>query len=210
MTNVITFAELNTVIERFGQYAVLACQRETHAVFPGGWFPPSVLMALGLRETNLQNICGGATLEGDHWVQAYTDRGVFQITDTQVTNAAWLRTVPGCPNGSWVPEHGHTALESMHCPTLSAAIGYTLKEMTLNRRLAYGAGVAPEHALQFIVAAHNGGFTGALNGYKEGNVDANTTLGDYSWWVLHYAPQIAAWIAAHPTWTWHPPAPVNP
>src|ERR1039458_5397352 len=211
MSDVITPLQLNTIIERFGQEAVLKCQRLTRIAFPGGLFPPSVLMALGLRETNLQNICGGAKLVDGQWAQAYTDRGVFQISDTQPTNAKWLASVPGCPNGpddtaNWDPDvkgfnKGKTsALTAMHCPTFSAAAQYTLAEMKRNRQLAYDAGVTSPDCLQFIVAAHNAGFEGALTGYREGNVDANTTLGDYSWWTLHYAPQIAAWITNHPGW----------
>ena len=202
--DVITPSQLDAAILKFGNYAVLKVQADVHAVFPGGWYSPSVLMALGLRETNLQNICGGAIKVNGQWQRSFTDRGWLQISDTQPANAAWLATVPGCPNGSWDPAHGHTAIEPMHVPTMSGAMDYTLKEMVSHRQLAYNAGVKSEDCLQFIVAAHNAGFTGALNGYQEGNVDANTTLGDYSWWVLHYAPQIAAWIKAHPKWQYTP------
>jgi hypothetical protein len=215
MSDVITPAELTDIMEGFGNEACLLVQKETHAAWPGGWVPPSIVMSLGLRETNLTNIAGGATLVNGQWQRAYTDRGVFQITDTFAPSAKWLASVPGCPNGpndvsNWVPDMagfraGKTnALTAKHSPTLSAGLGYSVKSMKADRAQAYTAGVKPNDALQFVVAAHNAGFEGALKGYQEGNVDAYTTLGDYSWWVLHNAPMIAAWIIAHPKWRWTP------
>lgn len=196
----ITPAQLDAALVQFGRYFVWKVQSDVHAVFPGGWFPPSVMLALGLRETNLQNICGGAQLINGQWVPTKTDRGWLQITDTEPTNAVWLKSQLGCPDGKWDPVQGHNALEPLHVPTMSGALAYTLREMVTHRALAYAAGVTGPACLQFIVAAHNAGFNGALRGYREGNVDANTTLGDYSWWVMHYAPQIATWISAHPGW----------
>ena len=35
----------------------------------------------------------------------------------------------------------------------------------------------PEDVVRFVIAAHNAGFTGALTGYRAGNVDAHTTYG---------------------------------
>ena len=211
MTDVITPSELNDIIERFGQEATLKAQSETRAVFPGGWFPPSVIMALGLRESLLQNIRGGAKKVNGVWEPSDTDEGWLQVTNTVSTNAAWLKTVPGCPNGSWDPDIPGfnagkvNALTPAHNPTFSAALQYTLKQVVAERAQAYAAGVKPADALRFVCAAHNAGFQGALTGYKAGNVDLHTTHGDYSQWVLSYAPQIAAWIAAKPAWTWSPP-----
>lgn len=204
----ITPAQLTTVMERFGQSAALKAQSETHGVFPGGWFTPWDTMALGLRESGLENIRGGANFIDGEWVESDTDEGWLQITNLVTTNAAWLKSVPGCPNGSWDPDmpgfHAGTitALTDGHNPTFTAALQFTLKELTVNRALAYKAGVAPRDAVRFVIACHNAGFQGALSGYKDGNVDLHTTHGDYSAWTLRHAPMIAEWIATHPGWLW--------
>lgn len=215
MTN-ISASLLNEILERFGQQAAIETQRVVHTAFPGGWLPPAVVMALGLRETNLQNICGGAKLVEGKWVPTYTDRGWLQITDTIAQHRQWLSTRPGCPNGAhnkpnWDPdmvgyrtggEHKITAATAMHCPTMTAALQYTLSTIKSDRAQAEASKVAPEHVLQLVVAAHNAGFFGALQGYQAGDIDKNTTLGNYSSDVLEHAPAIAAWIAAKPNWQW--------
>lgn len=203
----ITESQLTTVIENFGQEAVHKAQLETKAVFPGGWMPPSVILALGLRETGLQNIRGGAVMINGHWVPSYTDVGWLQINSLISTNEDWLRGRPGCPDGSWRPDmigwhlfRRVTAFTDMHNPTFTAALQYTLAQMAQERAEAYAAKVAPADVMRFVIAAHNAGFGGALRGYCCGDVDRYSTMGDYSEWVLHYAPMIAAWIEARPSW----------
>lgn len=211
---VITQPELTAVMESFGLEAAHLAQQETHTAFPGGWFRPEHTMALGLRETGLQNICGGAALVDGKWEPVYTDRGWLQITDTIDANAKWLESIPGCPNGqgdrsNWEPDMrgfraGKTnALTPMHSPTLSAALTYTLRQIAVEREQAYQTNVEHPDVLRFVIAAHNAGFHGALAGYEAGNVDAHTTLGNYSAWVLANAPAIAEWIRARPNWIWH-------
>jgi hypothetical protein len=204
---IITQDQLTPVMEAFGQEAALLAQKETHAAFPGGWLQPSVVMALGLRETGLRNIRGGAVLINGVWEPSDTDEGWLQITNTVTSNAEWLAKQPGCPNGSWKPDMPGfnsgkvNALTTDHNPTLTAALGYTLGQITSERRQAYSV-VHPSGVLRFVIAAHNAGFEGALEGYRAGNVDENTTLGNYSAWVLANAPAIAEWIAGRPDWQW--------
>jgi hypothetical protein len=204
-----TQAELTPVMENFGQEAALIVQRKVLVAFPGGWFRPEHAMALGLRETGLRNIRGGAKLVDGVWEPTDTDEGWLQITNTLEPNRVWLKTVPGCPNGSWRPDmtgwdaHTVTALTANHNPTLSAALGYTLRQIITQRGQAYANRVKAPDALRFVIAAHNAGFSGALDGYEAGNVDLHTTLGDYSADVLANAPVIAAWLAAHPSWQYH-------
>jgi hypothetical protein len=206
MSDIITQDELTPVMERFGNEACLIVQKETLAAFPGKWLTASIVHALGLRETGLQNIRGGAVKVNGKWIPSDTDEGVFQITNTVETNAAWLKSVPGCPNGSFTPDMAGwnkgtvNALTPNHNPTLSAGLGYTISSLKVNRSQAEPAGVASKDVLRFCIAAHNAGFEGALLGYKAGNVDENTTMGNYSSWVLANAPAVAEWIAARPAW----------
>lgn len=208
---IITGTALTNMMERFGNEAALKAQSETRKVFPGGWLPPSVVMALGARESMLQNICGGAVLVNGVWKPSYTDRGFLQISDTIPENQQWLSTVPGCPNGSWNPETPiykgvfrktlrYPALLPLHCPTFSAALQYTLAQIETNRVQAGASGVKPTDVLRFVIAAHNAGFQGALDGYNNGDVDEFTTHGDYSGWVMAEAPVIATWISVRPNW----------
>lgn len=194
-----TVIEVGHSLAVFGNYRVLRSQQLAEDTF----LHPSILMALGLRETGLTNICGGAKLVNGVWVQAFTDRGCFQISDQVPANAKWLASVPGCNNGSWSPQAGFTAFSTLHCPRFSDAVVYVLKEFEENKSQAALAGVRANDLVRFCVAAHNAGFEGALEGYRAGNVDQNTAHGDYSAWVLKYATIIHNWVVEHPNWVYH-------
>jgi hypothetical protein len=193
-----TAKEVGDALARFGNYRVLRTQQLAEPTF----FHPSVLMALGLRETGLRNICGGAKLENGKWVQAFTDRGCFQISEQVSDERAWLSATPGCPNGQWEPAPGETgpALRVMHVPRFTYAAIFVLGGAEVNRAQAIKADVNMADLLRFCVAAHNAGFTGALNGYRNGNVDENTAHGDYSATVMATAPLIHTWVQEHPAW----------
>ena len=68
---------------------------------------------------------------------------------------------------------------------------------------ATSGGVPSSDLLRFAVAAHNAGPTGALEGYREGNIDKHTAGGDYSAYVFATAPLVHNWIVAHPNWVYH-------
>ena len=69
-------------------------------MFPGGWLHRPGSDGARPQRVLLRNICGGAKLVDGQWVQAFTDRGWLQMTDTLVAEREWLaRPVPGCPNG---------------------------------------------------------------------------------------------------------------
>jgi hypothetical protein len=193
-----TTTEVGHSLAVFGNYRVLRSQQlcEANENFPH----PSTAMALGLRETGLANIDGGAVMENGVWVRTFTDRGCFQIAESEARD--WLKSVPGCPEGQWGPKAGHNALEPHYCPRFTDALEYTIREFNGHRRQAEENFVASKDLERFCVAAHNAGFTGALNGYREGNVDKNTALGDYSAWVLKYAKVIHNWVVAHPHWVY--------
>lgn len=193
-----TYAEVGHSLAVFGNYRVLRSQQLCDQ---NGHFPhPSTIMALGLRETGLTNVCGGAVKKEGVWVRSFTDRGCFQIAESEAE--AWLKSVPGCPEGQWSPKEGHNALEAHFCPRFSDALQYTLREFHEHRGEAKVSGVKEADLERFCVAAHNAGFTGALNGYHEGDVDQNTALGDYSAWVMKYAGVIHKWVVEHPKWVY--------
>ena len=191
-----TPAEVGHALSAFGNYRVLRSQELAHNSF----LPASVLMALGLRESGLQNICGGAVLEEGKWVQSFSDRGCFQISDK--VEPAWLKLVPGCPNGTWVPDAPHNALEPLFCPRFTDAANRTIYVAGLNHNQGLKAGVKETEIVRFCVACHNAGFHGALEGWKDGNVDEHTTHGDYSKWVMAQADVIHKWVIDHPNWRW--------
>lgn len=194
-----TNAEVGHSLAVFGNYRVLRCQQlcERAENFPH----PSTLMALGLRETGLANIDGGAVKgPNGEWVRSFTDRGCFQIAESEAED--WLKSVPGCPEGQWSPKTGHNALEAHYAPRFTDAAEYTIREFHEHRTQALKAGVSAIDIERFCIAAHNAGFSGALAGYRNGNVDENTALGDYSKWVQKYAGVIHNWVVAHPHWVY--------
>lgn len=200
--NLPTPAEINSALGGLGNWRVLHVQE---ALYPYRPISASVMLALGFRETGLKNICGGATWDGSKWVRSYTDRGWLQISASILREAEWLRTQEGCPNGSWtaVPA-GHNALEPMHCPRFSPALDFTKATMFADMAFAQANAIPAADLFRFAVAAHNAGPTGALHGYREGDVDKHTAGGDYSHYVFAVAPMIHDWIVGHPNWVYHP------
>src|SRR5450631_330198 len=99
MTQNLTVGEVGHALARFTNYRVLRAQQLAERT----GVPRRISLSLGLRETGLQNVCGGATWNGTEWVQAYTDRGWLQIADTIDANAKWLEKQEGCKEGEWSP-----------------------------------------------------------------------------------------------------------
>jgi len=193
--------EVGSALAHLGNWRVIHVQE---AMYPYKPIPASVMLALGFRETGLRNICGGAKLEGNVWVQSYSDRGWLQITDTVEQHAQWLSEQEGCTNGYWTPsEPPVSALEAMHCPRFSPALDFTKASMLKDMAYAKQQGVASGMVLRFGIAAHNAGAGGALRGYHEGSIDKYTAQGDYSAYVLAVAPLVHNWIVAHPNWAYH-------
>lgn len=196
-----TPGEVGHSLAVLGNYRVLRAQQLVRQ-HPDQPLTASEILSLGLRETGGLNICGGARFVNGIWVNSFTDRGWLQISDQIPENLKWLRTVPGCPNGMWQPQPGHTAADPMYCPRFTDAALYTLAEMGRNATAAREAAVGADHITRFCIAAHNAGFTGALDGYRQGNVDLYTAHGDYSAWVLRIATIVHQWVVAHPGWVY--------
>lgn len=199
MRATITADEVGRDLVVFGNYRVLRTQQLCH----GTHMPASVLMALGLHETGCRNICGGAELRDGKWVQAFTDRGCFQISDQVSDERLWLASVPGCKNGQWSPTDPLSrAIDDMHVPRFTDAAIFAIGKAEFNREQAVKHGVLGSELVRFCVAAHNAGLTGALEGYKVGDVDLHTAHGDYSARVMEASDLVHNWVIMHPRWRW--------
>lgn len=182
-----TQTQVETGLKNLGNYRVRMAQ-EVALEGPADAFSGALLLALGLRETGLRNINNPAN----------TDHGCFQVSE--IYHASWLLSQPGCPVGSWVTEGGHSAVEDRYAPRYTPACLYALQILKDNWAFAVAKGVDLEHRLEFSVAAYNAGGGGALAGYREGNVDKYTTLGNYSAWVIAHRAKINRFLNEHPSW----------
>lgn len=128
---------------------------------------PSLLLALGSRETNMKNIVG----DGGH------GRGWLQIDDR--FHHDFLAKHRGCESGSWNPTRPSAAPRGL-VPSLTAATIYAIRLLRSNTDFARNHGVPEDTVLRFAVAAYNAGAGGALKGFRAGDVDRHTTGRDYA------------------------------
>lgn len=126
-----------------------------------------VLLAVGLRETWLQNI---VSYNGD-------DRGVWQIS--AVYHSEFLKDTQGCRSGTWTPVYAD-AYAPGRVPTLNAGCREAIRILESGYDYGEHGGVAKDDLTRFAVASYNAGVGGAMEGYKDGDVDKNTTGGNYS------------------------------
>ena len=202
-TGDLSFMQVGTFIRGFGYYRTTRTQRVAREGEPDGiagvhW------IALGLRETHLKNINGGAVWDEarDIWVPAppeHRDAGVFQIS--RDWHPADLKRMPGVKEGTWGPVvEGVTAFTPGYCPRFEESLQYLKLEFGEALAFAEDEGVEPEDRARFAIAAHNAGKWGALNGYAQDNVDKYTALGNYSAWVLRHVTLVRKWLYDHPNW----------
>jgi hypothetical protein len=163
-------------LERFSKRRILRvmeyCQR--------GTFHGDMLLAVGLRETWLQNILG----DYGH------GRGVFQQDDRW--QQAWLQSVRGCRSGSFVPVYTE-AYTWGRVPTLKAGTLRAKQILEENLQYAKNEGVPGKKLFAFSLAAYNAGPYSALKGFQEGNVDKYTANGNYSADVLERRDLVIAY-----------------
>lgn len=191
-----TQQEVGDALAHLGNYRVLRVQE---VLWPYHPIPASVMLGIGFRETGLRNICGGAKLVNGVWVQSFSDRGWLQISDE--FEAGFLKTAEGCREGQWGPTNpASKAIEPRHVPRFTPALNYVKQTMLNSMEFAHSEGVPDDELLRFAIAAHNAGDGGALAGFRDGDVDKNTAMADYSAYVLALQPAIHDWIAAHPNW----------
>jgi hypothetical protein len=194
--------QVGKALANLGNYRVKRAQEVANTGFPDG-ISGSLLLALGLRETNLKNLEGGLKLVGGEWVKQ-DDPTKMDVGWTQINrgfHAASLKLMPGVKAGTWTPTvDNKTANDAGFVPRFEEALMFTVNMM--HESQAYGAdhGVPDADLARFSVAAHNGGMGGALKGFREGNMDKYTTMGDYSGWVLRHRTLINRWLGQHPNW----------
>jgi len=180
-------AAVAKALTRLGHYRVTTAQ---YVALEG---PPddisgSLLLALGLRESLLQNINN----------KAQSDKGCFQITERY--HGAFLRSEPGCPEGTWIGVPDHSAFEDGYCPRFTPALHYALSMLQQARMYALRNGVTGDDVIRFAIASYNAGLGGAIEGYRAGDIDLKTTGGDYSAWVIEHRTLINRWLNDHPNW----------
>ncbi|MEJ7784746.1 MAG: hypothetical protein WKF96_08085 [Solirubrobacteraceae bacterium] len=197
-----TDTQIGEALKALGNYRVRRAQVVALEGEPDG-ISGSLLLSLGLRETRLRNIEGGAKLVDGRWVAeddpARMDVGIFQISRRY--HMADLRRMVAVASGTWKPTVDlRTAADGGFCPRFEESIRYVLSEM--HEAIAYGEdrGVKGSELPRFAVAAHNAGIGGAIEGYRQGDMDARTTGGDYSGWTLRHRTKINSWLGAHANW----------
>ncbi len=159
--------DLEGSIQRFGERR-RAVLRKALAGLDARHVHLPLALAIGSRETNLQNIVGDA----GH------GRGVFQQDDR--FQQVFLRSTPGCIDGTYQVVFP-SALESGRVPTLTAGLLRMTEIIVSNFNFATSHGVPKGHRLRFAVAAYNAGPGGALSGFQQhGDADRFTAGGDYS------------------------------
>lgn len=180
----ISEADLERELEAFGTHRIQVVTELAHESANDG-IGPALLLAIGSRETNLQNIVG------DHG----HGRGWLQIDDR--FHAPFLQTHRGCDSGTYKPKFT-SALPAGRVPTLSAATQQTIAMLRQNAAFGKSQGVPKDQLIRFACAAYNAGATGAIEGFRAGDVDTNTTGKDYSTDVLSRKQAIARFLRAHP------------
>jgi hypothetical protein len=213
-----TQEQVGVALKRLGNYRVKRCQEVANSGQPDG-IAGKHLLALGMGETLLQNILGGLKWvaspsgtqtrlgEKGNWVALnpndpaeakLMDVGVFQISRRY--HSATLARMPGVAAGTWGPVISGRADIANYVPRFEDSLQFTITG--LHEAAAYGEDMGvPENILpRFAVAAHNAGWGGALKGWREGDVDKYTALGDYSKSVWETAKLVDRWLYDHPNW----------
>lgn len=199
-----TEIQVDRALARLGNYRVRRAQIVANAGAPDG-ISGALLLALGLRETNGVNEQGGAKWDAtlNRWVEqddpTKMDVGIFQIS--RLHHSDVLRTMVAVADGTWGPVvTGQTPADAGYVPRFEESLQFTLREMHESMAYASYKGVPGDLLPRFAVAAHNAGAGGALSGYRAGNIDKYTALGDYSKWVFETRTLVNRWLAQHPNW----------
>lgn len=198
----LTDTQVGKFLADLGNYRVKRAQ-EAALVGPSDGISGALLLSIGLRETHLLNIEGGAKLVDGHWVAeddaTHMDVGWLQISRRYHPTS--LAAMPGVKAGTWTPlVDGKTANDGGFCPRYEDSLQYTITELREAQDYGRVHGVAENDLVRYAVASHNAGLGGALSGYRAGDVDKYTALGDYSAWALATRTQVNRWLGAHPNW----------
>lgn len=206
----LTDAQVGQFLGELGNYRVKRAQ-EAALDGPSDGISGALLLAIGLKETHLKNIEGGAKKDAaGNWVAqddpTKMDVGWLQIS--RIYHPLNLSAMPGVKAGTWSPPiSGRTANDGGFAPRFEDSLQFTIAELRDAQDYGRAHGVADADLVRFAVAAHNAGLGGALSGYRAGNVDKNTALGDYSEWILATRTQVNHWLSDHPNWVTNTPTP---
>lgn len=196
----LTATQVDSAIKRFGYYRTRRTQ-QVAAMGPPDGISGALLLALGLRETLLQNINGGARFDPElqKWVATTEDHGVFQISTRHHQRV--LAMMPAVEVDTWGPVvPGFSAYDEGYCPRFEDSLQFTLRYMHDAQEQGSDAGIDPDDLGRFAVVAHNAGVSGALRGFREGNPDKYTAGGDYSTWIMAHRTKVNTWLRGHPKW----------
>jgi hypothetical protein len=179
----ITEAQLEAQLDEFGPEKVRIVAELCHQGVPDG-VGPALVLAMGSRETNLENIVG----DGGH------GRGWLQIDDRFF--ATWLSRHAGCRSGTWRPRFA-SALPGGRVPTLTHSTLQAIEILHGNVAFAASRKVPPGERMRFAIAAYNAGAGNAIHALSAGDVDAKTAHGDYSADVLARRDVVARYLKRH-------------
>jgi len=196
----LSYDEVGNCLRKCGYYRVRRAQTVCNSGPPDG-ISGATMLALGMRETRLKNVNGGARWDSSSgtWVQTKTDKGVFQIASEY--HMADLRRMLGVDEGTWGPVvEQATALDDNYCPRYEESLQFTLMLMHEHQAFAMDSGISEDELGRFAVVAHNAGLGGALRGYREGEPDRYTAYQNYSQWVLRHRTIINRWLNDHLKW----------
>lgn len=199
----LTDEQVGKFLTDLGNYRV---KRATQAALdgPSDGISGALLLAIGLKETHLRNVEGGAKKDAaGNWVPE-TDPTRMDVGWLQISRRYHplnLAAMPGVKAGTWTPlVEGKTANDGGFVPRFEDSLQFTITELRDAQDYGRAHGVADADLVRYAVAAHNAGLGGALRGYREGNVDKYTALGDYSQWILDTRTQVNHWLGSHPNW----------
>ena len=201
-----TESEVAAAFKRAGQYRIQRAYELAGVGAPDG-ISGSLILALGLRETGLRNIEGGAKWDPvrNRWVGlGPEDAHIMDVGALQIArrwNPAVLKALPAVKVGTWAPVvPGKTPYDLGYAPRWTDSLRVAIRELQEGADFARDNGITGDDAIRFAVAAYNAGQGGALSGYRAGNVDKYTAMGDYSAWVLATRTVVNHWLGKHPNW----------
>jgi hypothetical protein len=191
MAPLLTEKVVGDALSRLGRYRVAAAN-EAAMEGPSDGIGGHHLLVVGLRESHLKNINNSTD----------TDHGCFQISENY--HLPFLRSQPGCPEGSWQAVEDHMSDETGYCPRYTPAMNYALNMLKEFKKYAEYKGVPKTDSLRVAFNGYNRGVAGAIRVYKEagssGNPDLGTTGNDYGSWCLTHSRMIKKWLDEHPNW----------
>jgi hypothetical protein len=197
----LTTFQLQDALHHFGAYRIHRVGEVLAGLENSRNVTQAQVLALGLRESFLRNVEGGAKMVDGRWVKQddpkLMDVGPFQISRWWHRDA--LQKMPAVEVGTWKPvQVAHTAYDGGYAPQFEDSVNYAVNELVASVAWAKAQGIKKTDRVRLAIAAHNAGRGGALSGYRKGDVDLLTARQDYSAWVLRHAARVDQWLDAKP------------